>query len=367
MGQALELARDALGRTSPNPAVGAVLVREGEVVGRGRTQQAGSWHAEVMALRDAGEKVRGATLYVTLEPCSHYGRTPPCTRAIIAAGVAEVHVAVLDPNPRVNGAGRRELEEAGIRTVVGERADEAQQVIEAFARHITTGLPYVTVKYAMSLDGKIATSTGDSKWISGEESRRLVHNLRDEIDAIIVGVGTALADDPELTVRHSDKKSPRPSPPLRVVVDSRGRIALGAKLLSGAAPTLIATTAAMSAELRRQIEARGAEVLVLPGGSDGVDLRALMRTLGARGVVSALVEGGSTLLGSFFDHGLVDKVWTFVAPLVIGGRDALSPIAGAGSLSVAHALRLERTAARVVGGDTFITGYIVRGQPCSQE
>lgn len=364
MGEALQLARSALGRTSPNPAVGAVLVREGEVVGRGRTQQAGSWHAEIMALRDAGDKARGSTLYVTLEPCSHYGRTPPCTRAVIVAGVAEVHVAVLDPNPLVNGAGCRELEAAGIRTIVGEHADEAAQVVEAFVKHITAGAPFVTVKFAMSLDGKIATSTGDSKWISGEESRGLVHNLRDEVDAIVVGVGTVLADDPELTVRHSDKASERPVPPLRVVVDSRGRTPFSAKLLGPEAPTLIATTEAMPADLRGQFSATGVEVLVLPGDRDGVDLRALMQALGERGIVSALVEGGSTLLGSFFDHGLVDKVWAFVAPLIIGGRGALTPIAGAGSLKVADCLRLERTTARVVGGDTFIAGYVARGEPC---
>ena len=231
MRRALSLAGRAVGSVSPNPAVGAVVVKDGAVVGEGWTQPPGQPHAEVMALRQAGEKSAGAALYSTLEPCHHYGRTPPCTETILAAEVAEVHAAVVDPNPLVSGKGAAHLNEAGVKTVLGEEEEEARRLMEAYFKHITTGLPFVTAKFAMSLDGKTATRTGDSKWISGEEARRYANSLRAASDAIMAGISTVLADDPRLTARD-DNDNPLARQPLRIVVDSRGRTPEGARMLS---------------------------------------------------------------------------------------------------------------------------------------
>ena len=228
---ALSLARRTLGSVSPNPAVGAVIVRDGEIVGEGWTQPPGQAHAEIEALRQAGDGASGAMLYVTLEPCNHFGRTPPCTQAIMDAGIAEVHIAATDPNPHVTGGGMARLNDEGIKTLIGERENEARQVIEAFTKHAVTGIPFVTAKFAMSLDGKIATRTGDSKWITGEESRRYVHQLRAESDAIMIGINTVLADNPQLTARD-DNGTPIKRQPLRVIVDSGGRLPEDAILLN---------------------------------------------------------------------------------------------------------------------------------------
>ncbi|HLA81781.1 MAG TPA: bifunctional diaminohydroxyphosphoribosylaminopyrimidine deaminase/5-amino-6-(5-phosphoribosylamino)uracil reductase RibD, partial [Thermoleophilia bacterium] len=295
MQRALDLGRLGLGRTSPNPAVGAIIVRDGEIVGEGFTQPAGSWHAEVMALRQAGEKARGATLYCTLEPCCHFGRTPPCTDSIIAAGIAEIHIATLDPNPLIGGKGAQRLEEVGIRIVVGEDQEQARRLIEAFAKHITTGLPFIIAKWAMTLDGTIATRTGDSKWITGEAARERVHQWRDTVDAILVGVDTVIADDPLLTARPSSLhgRAPRPSSkPTRVVADSRCRIPLSAKVLYPelGPGTIIATTELSAAATRERIERTGAQVAVLPSADGRLDLKALVQYLGGSEVTSVLVE-----------------------------------------------------------------------------
>ena len=361
MSRALDLADLARGRTSPNPPVGAVVVRDGVVVGEGFTQPPGGPHAEVVALRQAGELTRGATLYVTLEPCCTFGRTPPCCRAVIAAGIAEVHVATLDPNPLVDGGGCAALEAAGVRVHVGEGAERARSYIDGFRSLISTGRPFVVAKWAMSLDGKIAAPTGDSKWISSAESRARVHELRDTVDAVIVGVNTALADDPALTVRLPETARRRPprEEPWRVVVDSRGRTPLTAQLLSPALArrTLIATTAAASDSWRDAVLARGAEVLALPAGDDGrVDLDALLLALGERGVANALVEGGGQLLGSLFALRCVGQVCAFVAPLIVGGGGP-SPVGGAGVALVADAPRLARVTLERIGADTLIIGY----------
>ncbi len=358
MQRALELAARGRGRTSPNPMVGAVLVKEGRVVGEGFHPRAGAPHAEIYALQQAGEAARGATLYVTLEPCCHYGRTPPCTQALIAAGVAEVHIAMLDPNPRVAGKGRAELEAAGIRTVVGECEEEARALNEVFAHWITTGRPFVIAKFAMSLDGKIATRTGDARWISGPEARRLVHEVRDQVDAILVGAGTVIADNPQLTTRL-EKEDVRH--PLRVVLDSRGRIPLTARVFDPALPgrTLVAATEAAPPDYRKALNERGIETLVLPPDERGrVDLEALLDELGQREVTSLLVEGGGTVLGSFFDRRLVNKVLAFVAPLIIGGHDAPQPVGGEGVERLADAPRLERVNWQRVGNDVLVTGYL---------
>lgn len=364
MRRALELAAQARGRTSPNPMVGAVIVRQGQVVGQGYHQRAGTPHAEVHALREAGERARGAVLYVNLEPCAHHGRTPPCTEAIIAAGLAEVHMAMLDPNPRVNGRGRAALEAAGIRTVVGECAAEAGELNEVFGTYITAGRPFVLAKFACSLDGKIATRTGESRWISGADSRQRVHQLRDTVDAILVGANTVIADDPQLTTRLPNREDVRH--PLRVVLDSRGRVPLQSQVLDPSLPgrTLLAATPALPEERRQALQARGVECLLLPPDAHGrVALPALLAELGRRQVSSLLVEGGGTVLEAFFRARLVDKVLAFVAPLIIGGREAPSAVSGEGVERLEEALRLERVQVERVGDDLLVSGYPGRPAP----
>ena len=355
MRRALRLARRALGTTSPNPAVGAVLVRDGDIVGEGRTQPAGQEHAEVVALRQAGERARGATLYVSLEPCSLHGRTPPCTDAIIQAGVGEVRYATLDRNPQAAGGGRRALERAGIAIAAGEEEESAVRMNEAFFKWATTGLPFVTVKYAASLDGKIATRTGDSRWITGEAARRRAHRLRATSDAVMVGVGTVLADDPQLTARNRLDR-PLRRQPLRIVVDSRGRTPTDARLLREKGPVLVAG-ADVPQGRKDGLERAGAEVIELPAGNGSVDLNALLALLGQREVTSVLVEGGSALLGSLSDRRLVDKVVAFIAPAVIGGASATTAVGGEGSATIAQALRLCDVRTTRLGADLMVEGY----------
>jgi diaminohydroxyphosphoribosylaminopyrimidine deaminase/5-amino-6-(5-phosphoribosylamino)uracil reductase len=355
MQRALELARRALGATSPNPPVGAVIVSEGRVVGEGWTQPVGGPHAEVEALEGAGSAARGSTLYVTLEPCCHQGRTPPCTQAIIRAGIAEAHIATLDPNPRVNGNGVRELKAAGLRLVVGEREAEAREVMEGYLKWITTGLPFVTAKYAMSLDGKIATATGESRWITGEAARRRVHGLRQTCDAVVVGIGTALADNPQLTARD-DSGHPWGRQPLRVVVDSGARLPPDAAMLGEPGKTLVATASPPQTRARA-LQNTGAELLDLPAEDGRVDVKALLQALGARGVTSLLVEGGGTLLATLMQQRLVDKVMAFIAPVLIGGREAPTPVEGPGVLELTQVLRLARVTVERLGGDLLVVGY----------
>ncbi len=359
MQKAIALARQALGATSPNPAVGAVIVKDGLVIGQGFTLPPGQRHAEIGALQQAGEAARGATLYTTLEPCCTYGRTPPCTRAIIAAGIRRVHLALIDPNPRVAGGGRAELEAAGIDTVVGEEAETAGELYEAFAKHIATGCPFVSVKFAMSLDGKIAAHSGDSKWVTGPEARSLVHQMRRESDAIMVGINTVLADDPLLTARDQHDV-PRARQPLRVVLDSACRMPPSARMLGEPGKTLVAATCRVPKDQVSRLTASGAEVFQTPAGLDGrVDLGVLLEELGRRDVVSLLVEGGGAVVGSLFDNRLVDKVYVFLAPLIVGGREAVSPVEGQGVSRMADAWRVERPRIRQVGPDWLIVGYPV--------
>ncbi|MBO0858894.1 MAG: bifunctional diaminohydroxyphosphoribosylaminopyrimidine deaminase/5-amino-6-(5-phosphoribosylamino)uracil reductase RibD [Chloracidobacterium sp.] len=351
--RAFALARLAEGRTSPNPMVGAVIVRDGRVVGEGYHHRAGAPHAEIEALRDAGDLARGAAMYVTLEPCAHYGRTPPCADAIIEAGVAEVYYAVGDPNPRVNGKAHSQLKAAGIAVTRGLCEDEARELNRPFFKHVLTGRPFVTAKFALSLDGKIATRAGDSRWISNTASRRRAHELRNITDAIIVGAGTVLADDPRLTTRLSSGSlrignGAEPADirhPLRIVADSRGRAPLTAGVFDPALPgkTVLATTDAAPGAHCAELMARGVEVWTLPADMLGrVSLQALLDEIGRRGMLTLLVEGGSELLGSFFDEKLVDRVWAFIAPLIIGGRNAPGPVSGRGVEALAEAIRLHR-------------------------
>ena len=358
MRRALDLAQRALGTTSPNPAVGAVLVHDGHMVGEGFTQPAGQAHAEVVALRQAGDQARGATLYTTMEPCCHYGRTAPCTQAIIEAGVSEVHFSLTDPNPLVAGKGKRDLEEAGIRVVVGEGAEASQRVKEAYFKFITTGLPFVTAKFAASLDGKIATRSGDTRWITGEAARRRAHLLRATADAVMVGIGTVLADDPQLTARDEEGR-PLPRQPLRTIVDSSGRTPTAAQLFQEPGQVLLAG-AHVSQERANALKHRGTELVQLPAEDGSVDLKALLALLGQREVTSVLVEGGGTLLGSLFDQVLVNKVVAFIAPVIIGGASATSAVGGHGSATLAEALRLRDVQTEHLGEDLMVVGYPVR-------
>lgn len=360
MQRALRLARRASGSTSPNPPVGAIVVRDGAVVGRGFTQLPGSWHAEIVALRQAGNAAQGAILFTTLEPCCLYGRTPPCTQAIIEAGIAQVQMAMLDPNPQVAGRGRAELEAAGIRTSVGLREAETQELYEAYTKYITTGSPFVIAKFAMSLDGKIATHTGDSRWITDQRAREHAHRVRAQVDSIMVGINTVLTDDPQLTARPGGRPLARARQPLRVVVDSGGRLPLSARLFSSAGPVLLATTAALSSHRRRELEDRGVQVAELPSHHGLVDLVALLRYLGEREITSVLAEGGGALLGSLFDRGLVDRTLVFIAPLIIGGKDAVPAVGGKGVEAIAQALRLVRVRWRRLGPDLLVSGAVER-------
>ena len=326
MRRALELACAAVGSTSPNPPVGAVVARDGRIVGEGHTQPTGGEHAEIVALRQAGELARGSTLYVTLEPCSHQGRTPPCTDAIITAGVEEVHASVVDPNPQVSGRGLAQLQQAGIPVTLGEGRGDSEELIAPHAKFITTGMPLVTAKFAMSLDGKVATRTGDSKWITSKESRRYVHTLRAQSDAILAGIGTVLADDPQLTARDSDG-APLPRQPLRVIADSNGRLPPDATLLSQPGRTLVFVSDGAAMQ-QPGAHSQSAEWIAAPGHDGRVDLRVMLSELGRRQITSLFVEGGGALLGSLFDEGLVDRVIGFVAPVIVGGDDAPSPVSG---------------------------------------
>ena len=360
MREALALAAQARGRTSPNPMVGSVVVKDGRVVGRGYHVKAGASHGEVVALENAGVHAKGATLYVTLEPCCHYGRTPPCTKAIIAAGIRRVVAAMRDPNPLVSGKGLEELRQAGIEVKLPVLETEAAALNEVFITYITTKRPFVLLKVAASLDGKIATVTGESRWITNERSRLLVHQLRDQVDAVMVGINTVLRDDPLLTTRLPGGGG---RDPMRIIVDTRLRTPCEARVLtaSTAACTLIATTPAAPRERRLQLEAAGAQVLVVEGEGPGVPLRPLMEHLGAMEVTSILLEGGGELHSSALRAGLVDKVWYFLAPKLIGGRAAPPAIGGEGFARLEEAATLERMQVRQLDDDLLIEGYVRRG------
>ena len=356
---ALSLAGLALGYTSPNPAVGAVVIRDGVVVGLGHTQPPGSVHAEVMALQQAGDRARGATMYVTLEPCCHQGHTGPCTQAIIDAGISEVHMALLDPNPLVSGNGLKQLEQAGIKTSVGESEEKAREINEGYIKFITTGLPFVIAKFAMSLDGKIATQNGDSKWISGAEARNFVHYLRHIVDAVMVGANTIVVDDPQLSARGCSGKGGKTKlQPLRVIVDGKGRTPRSARVFGEPGETLIAVAKPLDATKAEDLRKAGAEVVELSAVQGVIDLAELLVVLGKRQVTSVLVEGGNKLFGSLFDRGLVDKVLAFISPIIIGGDGAKSAVGGQGVNLVAEALCLRRASISEFGNDVLISGYL---------
>lgn len=348
---ALDLAHEGEGWVNPNPLVGAIVVDDGEIVGQGYHHRFGEPHAEVFALDEAGNRAQGATMYVTLEPCSHHGKTPPCTGRIIAAGIRRVVVAVSDPNPLVNGRGIEALRASGIEVTVGVLEAEARQANEIFFKYIQTRLPFVELKLAQSMDGKIATRTGDSKWISGEESRVAVHRLRRRLAAILVGVQTVISDDPLLTVRHVTGPNP-----VRIVLDGQGRIPLTAKLLHDGGRTIVAT-ATMDGSKEKALLELGVEVWRLPKNGDLIDLHALLHRLGEAQIDSLLVEGGGDTAASFLEADLVDKVSLFIAPIIIGGRDAVPAVGGNGSGRVADALHLARVSVSHCGPDMMVVGY----------
>jgi riboflavin-specific deaminase-like protein len=432
MKMALKLAGGGAGWVSPNPMVGAVVVRDGEIVGRGWHRRYGEAHAEVEALNRAGDQARGATLYVTLEPCNHQGLTPPCTQAILKAGIARVVIASRDPNPNVTGGGAAFLRKHGLKVETGLLEAQARQLNEAWFKWVETGLPFVIAKAACSLDGRTATATGESQWITGEASRLYGHRLRHMYDAILVGIGTVLADDPQLTTRlgrgrgrkefgvggqgaQPPASSPEPPPPtpyggsmgippvsggdvaspkyqsgqppgsglvaqasslctanrkpqtanrgkdpIRIILDSRLKIPLTARVLhlDSPAPTWIASTGEAPKEKIQALQEIGAEVLVLPEEDGRVALKPLLELLGQRRVQSVLVEGGAETLGSFFDQRLVDKFYFFYAPKILGGKNAYPAVAGKGVARLKEALEAKGVTMRRLGPDILLSGYL---------
>ena len=348
MDETLKLAKRATGWTNPNPMVGAVIVKDGKVIGRGYHHKASSPHAEIEALRAAGTNAAGATLYVNLEPCAHHGRTPPCTDAIIASGISRVVCATVDPNPRVSGQGIKQLRAAGINVTIGPRLAEAQKLNEAFLTFHEKQRPFIVLKFAASLDGKLASRTGDSKWITNETARTYARKLRAEYQAVLVGINTVLSDNPQLGARQPGKKDP-----LRVIVDSRLQIPLDSQVLRDD-NVLVATTAGAPGGKKQQLRQRGIQVLAFPGKT--VPVKKLLAALAKQEIISVLVEGGGGILGSFIDAGAVDKVYAFYAPLLIGGAKAVS-IQGEGAKTIQTALRLRDTSFKHFQDNFLVSGY----------
>ena len=356
MQMALDLAARGTGYTSPNPLVGAVVVKDQKVVGRGYHKRFGEAHAEVNALEEAGPKARGATLYVTLEPCNHTGKTPPCTEKILAAGIRRVVVAMGDPNPGVKGGGIDRLRAAGLEVVEDVARRAAQRQNEFFLKHTRTGTPFVILKCAATLDGRIATRTGDAQWVSGPQSRGFVHALRHSVDGILVGIGTVNADDPSLTTRLPEGGGRDPH---RIILDTHLSIPLNARVLtqSSAAQTILVTGPDVAESARCRVEQSGARVLPVPSRNGRVDLHALMKILGAEGFSSVLVEGGSRVCGSALRAGIVDKLYFFYAPKLLAGDDGIPISQGPGSERMQDCLNVQHLTVHRFGPDVMIEGY----------
>jgi diaminohydroxyphosphoribosylaminopyrimidine deaminase/5-amino-6-(5-phosphoribosylamino)uracil reductase len=363
LARAIELARKGTGAVKPNPVVGAVLVRDGEVLGEGWHQEYGGAHAEVNAIEACGlEDLTGATLYVSLEPCCHEGKTPPCTDAILQAGIRRVVVASDDPTEKASGRGLGILRDEGVDVVIadGELATSARLLNQAFRKHARVGRPWVLFKSAMTLDGKVATSSGDSKWISGESSRALAHRWRASVDAVIVGIGTALADDPRLTARPDGELAELPRQPRRVVFDTLARLPTTSQLVAAAAEiplTVIVSRAAAHADTAA-LEAAGAQVLVATGENEPARVRSGLDQLGAEGITSVLLEGGPHLAGAFFDAGEIDEIRLFLAPLLLGGSSARDPLEGEGVERISEALRALTFECESIGEDLLISARL---------
>lgn len=357
MNMALDLAELGQGYTSPNPMVGAVVVNNDQVVGKGYHKKVGKAHAEINAINSAGESARGATLYVTLEPCNHTGRTPPCTEKILSAGIQHVVVAMRDVNPHVKGGGVEFLQQQGIRITTGVCEDRAEKLNEVFVKYVKTGRPFVTAKCAATLDGRIATKTGDSKWVSGEESRAFVHRLRHAVDAIMVGADTVKRDDPSLTTRLSGAKGRDPK---RIILDTRLSISDKAKImrLDSRADTMIITGPGISAEKKNRLERKSIQIIQSAVKSGLIDLNSLMDLLGASGITSLLVEGGGRVIASALKDGIVDKVIFFYAPRILGGDDGVPICRGTGPVLMRDSIPLKNISVRRFGDDVMIEGYI---------
>lgn len=353
---ALDLAKKGMGRTNPNPMVGAVIVKNGNIIAKGYHKVIGGDHAEVDAFKNASEDVSGATMYVTLEPCSHYGKTPPCAKAIIESGIKKVVVAMQDPNEKVAGKGIAMLKQAGIEVVVGVLEDKAVELNEIFLHYITKKRPFVVMKTASTLDGKIACCTGDSRWVTGKEAREYTHRLRDRLSGIMVGIGTVLADDPSLTTRLNGEGQD----PVRIVVDSHGRIPLDSKVIcsDSKAKVIIATTDAITREKEQSLVDLGA-IIIKAGSDDGrVDLAKLMDRLYELEIDSVLLEGGGQLNASALQAGIVDKVMAFIAPKIVGGKDAKTPVEGVGVCKMDEAITLHSINIEKFGDDILVEGYV---------
>ena len=358
MQRALVLAQRAKGRTSPNPLVGAVIVKDGRVIGEGYHQKAGTPHAEIHALNATGEDAEGATLYTNLEPCCHWGRTPPCTEALIRAGIAQVYIADVDPNPRVAGKGVQQLQNAGINVHVGICRQEAENLNEVHRKYIQTGKPFGILKIAMSLDGKIATASGESQWITSEASRQRGHQVRDTVDAILVGRGTVARDNPALTTRLQNREGQDPT---RIVLDSHGRTHTDAQVFNpeSEAGVIVAVTSEAPSENIDALKNAGAEVITVPTLDRKVCFQSLMEILGKREITSVLIEGGSEINAAALAAGIVDKVMCFIAPKLIGGQNAPGPIGGVGIHSLVEAVNLKRIHVTPMPEyDLLIEGYL---------
>lgn len=354
---ALELAARGQGTTSPNPMVGAVIVKDGKIIGRGYHKAAGSAHAEVSAIDDAGNAARGATLYVTLEPCNHTGRTPPCTEKILNAGIGRVVVAMQDPNPDVRGGGNRYLSEKGIDVITGVCKTKAMLLNESFIKYVTTGRPFVTLKWAATLDGRIATSTGDSRWVTGAESRAFVHRMRHASDAILVGINTVRQDDPSLTARLEKTAGKDPT---RIVLDTTLSIATNAKMLNqrSNAGTFIITGNNISEKKKKKIESLGARVITAQLKKKRIDIEALMSRLGKMEITSLLIEGGGEIIASALEAGIVDKVNLFYAPKILGGNDGVPVCRGKGPEKMSSAIHVKDVGLHRFGEDIMLEGYL---------
>ena len=355
MKRAIELAKKGRGSVTPNPLVGAVIVKDGKIIGEGYHERYGTNHAEVNAFNNASEDVSGATIYVTLEPCSHYGNTPPCADKIIEKRISKVVVGSLDPNPLVSGRGIERIREAGIEVIIGVLEEECLRLNEIFMKYIVDKKPYVIMKSAMSLDGKIATAKGESKWITGEKARLRVQELRNDITAIMVGVNTVKTDDPELTCRLEGGVNP-----IRIIVDSSLRIPIDSKIVKTAHKirTIIATTINASKEDIKRLEEKNIEVLLIKDNEDRVDLVELMKVLGEKKIDSILLEGGATLNSEALKSGIVNKVQIYIAPKIIGGDKARGPVGGMGIDKLCDAYKVNNISYEVIGDDILIEGYI---------
>ncbi len=357
MKRALKIAEKGWGKTNPNPLVGAVIVKDNEIIAEGFHEALGCAHAEVAALKSACADVRGSTLYVNLEPCSHYGRTPPCAKAIIDSGIKNVVVGMVDPNPKVSGNGIKMLKDADINITVGVMQSEAEKLNEIFINYITRHKPFVIMKAAMTLDGKIASVAGDSKWVSNEFSRNYVHLIRDRVSSIMVGINTVVKDNPSLTARLESKEC---TDPVRIIVDSKGRIPLDSNVIQTKtkAGTIMATTALIDKTKEKQLIENNVRIIKTAGSNGNVDLRVLMDELYKLEIDSVLLEGGGTLNYSALEAGIVDKVMFFISPKIIGGKDAVSPVEGAGIDLIKNALKIKDINLTQFDDDILIEGYI---------